>query len=265
MTWLRIEDDMLDHPKWRRALRAGGDTTLIVWWRLYSWCARFLTDGEVPSDMVEEVADIGFSKVRARALQALVDASLLTRRDDGGVSLNDYLQRNPSKATVLADRERRAQSEKNRRGASSVAGHGQSGVPKRVSVPSHPIPFPSHPKDPPVVPPPAEPERSERGADTRGPVWWQYPKGWRWSADTASAAHIQGVSLTELQEHVDYWTTHEFARPVTDLDAETRRSLPNIVKRKSTQAYKQPKHGSAQPNAGKTGWENAPPEVEFKS
>lgn len=135
---------MLDHPKWRRALRDGGDTALIIWWRLYSWCARFLTDGEVPADMVDDVADLGYSKVRSRALRALVDASLLTRRDDGGVTLVDYLQRNPSKQQVLAERERKAKSQRNYKDRRALTNQQPMAERTADDVPSqsHPNPIP---------------------------------------------------------------------------------------------------------------------------
>src|SRR4051812_48076576 len=140
MVWLRMEDDMLDHQKWRRALRLGGDATLTVWWRLCSWCARRLTDGEVPPDMVEEIAQSKGSRTRSKALQALVDASLLARRGDGGVSIVDYLDRNPSRSEVEQERLRRASSQRNRRSTDRVTGHGETSDPACNEVPSQ-----SHP------------------------------------------------------------------------------------------------------------------------
>ena len=40
MSWLRHDDDMLDHPKWIRALRDGGADALLIWWRLCAWSSR---------------------------------------------------------------------------------------------------------------------------------------------------------------------------------------------------------------------------------
>lgn len=112
MSWLRLEDDMLDHEKWRRALREGGDAVLLVWYRLTSWCSRRLTDGRIPADTVAEVACLERSKSRARALQALIDAELCTRHVDGAIVISGYLDRNPSKADVLSERDRRAQAQR---------------------------------------------------------------------------------------------------------------------------------------------------------
>ena len=136
-----------------------------------------------------------------------------------------------------------------------------------------PLPEPTPESEPepvtePVPVPAPEPPRLRLvpgGADgTRYP---SYPKGWRWSVETEAAARIEGVSVPELREHVDWWTTHDFSRPVNDLDGELRRSLGSIrthweterakaLSRASPQLTSKPRrYGSAQPDAGKTGWE----------
>jgi hypothetical protein len=66
----------------------------------------------------------------------------------------------------------------------------------------------------------------------------QFPKGWRWSEATEGAAATQGVTAAELQEYVDYWTTHKWPIPVTDLDGELRRSVSNIRKRSERERFK---------------------------
>lgn len=59
----------------------------------------------------------------------------------------------------------------------------------------------------------------------------QFPKGWHWSEATEGAAAIEGVTAAALQEHVDYWTTHKWPIPVTDLDGELRRTISKIRNR----------------------------------
>lgn len=168
MSWLRNDDDMLDHDKWRRAIRLGGDAVMCTWWRLTSWCSRRLTDGEVPADMVEEIAQLKGSKTRAKALRALVAAGLIEQRSDGGVAVVDYLQRNPSRAQVLAERERRAQSQKNRRVGENVTGHAPTSDPKRNEVPSQSRPVPSQSQEREEITPPS-PEVEKREAMPRHP------------------------------------------------------------------------------------------------
>jgi hypothetical protein len=71
-------------------------------------------------------------------------------------------------------------------------------------------------------------------ADTCPATWLHYPPGWHWSPETEAAASVAGVSVEQLQEQVDYWTTHVFTRPVRDLDGELRRSLGSIRTRAET-------------------------------
>lgn len=162
MSWGRYDDDMLDHEKWRRALRIGGDAVLATWERLRSWCSRRLTDGRIPYDMVEEVAQLKGSKTRAKCIRALIEAQLIEQHIDGSLLIVGYLERNPSKAEVIAQRERRAQSQQNRRRTDNVTGHASTSEPKRDSAPSHPIPAQSHPVvDPPVSPKGDKPKREK--------------------------------------------------------------------------------------------------------
>lgn len=143
MSWCRDDDDMLDNEKWRRALRDGGDSALLVWVRLRNWCSRRLTDGIVPADMVNEVAEIGRSKARMRALQALIEHGLCARDAHGTLTVCGYLDRNPSRAHVLAERERRSEAQRNRRHGKNVTGHAPSSEAEACSVPARPGPAPT--------------------------------------------------------------------------------------------------------------------------
>jgi hypothetical protein len=124
---------------------------------------------------------------------------------------------------------------------------------------TEPVPVPA------PVPEPPRLRLLPGGADlTRYP---RYPKGWRWSSETAAAATLAGVSADELQEHVDYWTRHDFSRPTNDLEGELRSRIGDIRKHWETERFKAAaraspqltskprRYGSAQPDAGKTGWE----------
>lgn len=150
MSWLRLEDNMLDHPKWRRALRDGGDEVFATWVRLVSWCSRHLTDGVVPADMVAEVAEVR-SVERSRSIRALADAGLiefsrgaesdLTALSRGAdVIVTGYLERNPSREQVLTERSRRSESQRNRRVAAPEARLQRGTVPPCNEVPARPGP-----------------------------------------------------------------------------------------------------------------------------
>jgi hypothetical protein len=91
MGWLRLDDAFGDHPKViglsDRAFRAH------VMGLLY--CARHLTDGVVPRAAVPKTT----------AVHELERAGLWTATRGGGWLIHDFLDYNPSKADVLADRE----------------------------------------------------------------------------------------------------------------------------------------------------------------
>lgn len=90
-----------------------------------------------------------------------------------------------------------------------------------------------------------DPERARTdGSGVRGPSWWSFPKGWRWSDETEQEAKIQGIRVEQLREHVEYWTIHEWSVAVKDLDGELVRSLPNIRLRSET-THARPKPGLA--------------------
>lgn len=88
MTWLRLDDDMLDHPKWVRALRDGGSAAIHLWMRLACWCSRQRTDGLVPGNLVGDIGKIGRSKRLRRALAALLEQGLCEHTADGSLRVN---------------------------------------------------------------------------------------------------------------------------------------------------------------------------------
>jgi hypothetical protein len=268
-----MEDDMLDHPKWRRALRDGGDAALTVWWRLCSWCARRLTDGEVPADMVEEIAQSKGSKTRSKALRALVEASLLARRCDGGVSIVDYLERNPSRSEVEQERGRRASSQRNRRSTDRVTGHAGTSDPERNEVPSqsHPNPIPSQEEkssssvDPPSVPGLARVAPVECQGER---MVWRSLEGWDIPEELYAYSETAGLPRDRLRFRVDRLREGPIGgkRGVFDRFEHVKGLIPTwktweesdrakAIGVTPTWADGKRKHGSAQPNAGKDGWE----------
>jgi hypothetical protein len=88
------------------------------------------------------------------------------------------------------------------------------------------------------VPSFTKPSCTELSSGTRAGSWWKYPDGWRWTDETLVRARELGLAEENLREHVDYWTTHEFTRPVTNLEKELVRCLPAIRKRAETEQHK---------------------------
>jgi hypothetical protein len=114
MSWIELDDAILDHPKFIRAVRTGGSGAVHLWLGFRAYCAKNLTDGAIPADMVDEVRGPQ-GKERERALKALLEVGLLKRADDSSpIVMHDYLQWSSSREEVLERRgkarERKARS-----------------------------------------------------------------------------------------------------------------------------------------------------------
>ena len=70
MTWFKVDDGFYDHPKVkslpRGAVRKGA---IFLWNQAGSWCCRYLKDGLVPPEMLDE---LGATRKDAEALVAAV-------------------------------------------------------------------------------------------------------------------------------------------------------------------------------------------------
>src|SRR3954463_2999199 len=108
MTWLEIDDAILDHPKFIRAVKLGGSEAVHLWLGLKAYCNQQLTDGFIPTDMLDEGRGPRDAKKRSAALQVLRDVKLL---DDstGGLTLHNYLKLSRSRASVLESRRKNAE------------------------------------------------------------------------------------------------------------------------------------------------------------
>ena len=95
MTWVRIDDTFPDHPK------VIGLTDAAVRAHVTGLCyaGRYLTDGHIPTSALRQIGT-------RKAAQELEARGLWTKTDHGWV-INDYLDYNPSKDKVTAERERR--------------------------------------------------------------------------------------------------------------------------------------------------------------
>jgi hypothetical protein len=95
MPWVRLDDSFFCHPK---AVEAGVEACgLYVWALTYS--AHNLTDGHVPGAWVKQAVG-----ARARRLAARLIAQGLWVENGTGYVIHDYLDFNPSRASVLAKR-----------------------------------------------------------------------------------------------------------------------------------------------------------------
>jgi hypothetical protein len=111
VAWARIDDKFHSHPT---LMVAGLDATGLFA-RAIAYCADYLTDGFVPRSWAEQQGG-------KKPVQKLIDAGLFIPVE-GGVCIKDYLDWNPTRERVLADRER----ERGRRVASAECPPGSPG------------------------------------------------------------------------------------------------------------------------------------------
>lgn len=94
MAWVRIEPEMIDHPK----IIGLSDAAFALHVRAICYCNRHLTDGEVPAPALAKLG-------RRRAAAELVSAGLWLQEESGNYHIHDYLEYQPSRRTVHERRE----------------------------------------------------------------------------------------------------------------------------------------------------------------
>ena len=95
MSWFKVDDKLHSHPKVLQVpLRAMG-----LWVKAGAWCSDHLTDGHVPKAILPVLGG------NAGDARALVGAGLWVAHGDGWV-FHDWLEQNPSRAEVEAEREK---------------------------------------------------------------------------------------------------------------------------------------------------------------
>jgi hypothetical protein len=97
MTWVRLDDGFPDHPK---LVAAGGDAG---WLHICAmcWSARQLTDGVIPAGILHRLSD----RRRPEELAARLVACGLWEVTEGGWTIHDWFDYQPSRERVEADRQ----------------------------------------------------------------------------------------------------------------------------------------------------------------
>lgn len=146
MAWVRIDDGMPDSLK----VAPLSDAAFRAYVTSICYCARSLSDGFVPAKKAKEFSG------RPRVVQELTDATLW-ESGDGGFTVHDYLEYNPTRETVLAERDKAKARMKVARSADvrpNIDGSSPSPTPTR------PTPHPLYP-DPVLKPSPQPPTAGE--------------------------------------------------------------------------------------------------------
>ena len=132
MSWLELDDGILEHPKFVRAIKLAGSEAVHLWLGLRAYCGKHLTDGFVAEDMMDEVKGPKDPEKRAAALDALFEVGLLEKTRRAGLQMHDYLQWSKSREQVLAAREQ-ARARKTKSRGSGGGGHGSGHASGHVS------------------------------------------------------------------------------------------------------------------------------------
>lgn len=148
VTWTRLDDAMGEHRKTRRLLRVAGLGTFGLHTLAILHSSRYLTDGFVERDYVEETFDLSKTRTRdgERLLSALCEQGLWVPTD-GGWTLHDYLDHNPSRSQV--EERRRADSERKARGRNGASTQSPTGS---QAESDRPTPTPVLSQTPPTPP-----------------------------------------------------------------------------------------------------------------
>jgi hypothetical protein len=138
MSWIKLDDHFADHPK----IAVAGPLAAWLHVKALVYCGRYLTDGKIPFAIVVSLVDWATDGVMIETsnfsadtptntgLAARLCEAGLWHEVEGGFEIHDYLEWNPSRSEVLADRERQK--------AAKVKA-GQAGAAKRWQRDSRPI------------------------------------------------------------------------------------------------------------------------------
>lgn len=96
MAWAKLCDSALTHPK----LWGLPDDAFAFWIRAILYASAHLTDG-----LLDDRA-MRFLRPKKRVLEVLFREQLLDKKPDGTIEIHDFLDYNPTRKQVLAERER---------------------------------------------------------------------------------------------------------------------------------------------------------------
>jgi hypothetical protein len=94
VTWLRIDDSFVDHPK----LHALSDAAYRAVTRSWGYAAKHETDGRIPESIARE-----YTRSSRKVLAELVDCGLWKQNGTGYV-IHNFNKRNPTKSDLDARR-----------------------------------------------------------------------------------------------------------------------------------------------------------------
>jgi hypothetical protein len=230
MSDLTIEPDFAEHPK----VFELSDAAFRAHIKAMCWCAKFESDGQMPSRVANQFAP-------GELMSELVAGRLWVANEDGSFAIRDYLEYNPSREELAAERAR-----KKRRPARGKSGaHGGEKTPRggAQNLERH---KPIREEESSVRDQIPDPEtQPDNVGSVRGRRWRRVPSEWSPEAAHYELAKSVGANMGhELESFRD----HEFKDPKTDANAAFRTWLRNSKKFSPRGAPQ--RTGPKQPNAG---------------
>ena len=148
MTWFRVDDGFGEH---RKVDALGSETphALCVWLLCGNASARALTDGVVTEAMLARSCSALSQTMRRKAVAALVRVGLWEAHPEGW-AFKDWLDHQPSRDVVVAEREKARERQRKHRAETAGVSHGvTSTVTDAVTSSSvtRPRPDPSRPEE----------------------------------------------------------------------------------------------------------------------
>lgn len=228
VTWFRLDEKGAFHAK----VLAAKNEAYGAWCRAGQWASEHLTDGFIPADTAHTIAP-------ERIWNRLVSVGLMEPHDGpggygDGYQIHDFLDYNPPREKVLAERKRKADNitaYRRRRGlpvSNGVSGGVTGYEPDRNHGPDpDPDPREEDQREPPLVPPVGG--KAKKG--TRLPV------GWTPSHEAFGVGFKLGLEAGDIEREQesfrDYWTAMPGQRGVKlDWDATFRNWLRKAAERK---------------------------------
>ena len=156
MAWVRIDDQMPQHPKVVQA----GPFGFALQVAALCYANRYLTDGFIPKQVVKHLLNDCLDDLLADAENKVVQAGLWDVVE-GGYQIHDYLKYQPSRAQVESARAQKQASGQAGGVASAKArakAHGQAEFKQNSTPNPNPNPNPNPKITPPTLPPTDFPE-----------------------------------------------------------------------------------------------------------
>ena len=123
MSWAKLDDMLPWNRKWRRLVKRSAEAGCL-WVAAIGYSARYLTDGRVPKDEIDDLVPF---RLPERLAAICAEEGMFDDAGDAWV-VHDYLDFNPAAEDVLAKQEvdRRRQARR-RKAGSANAGRGEDG------------------------------------------------------------------------------------------------------------------------------------------